>query len=133
MTLESEYVDLEIGDDNDLVFYEDGPRFVSGLAGVRQNIRTALQLKLGEWFMDTSLGVPWFQELLGDASKGSDRDAKIRTALTREILSVPDIQSITSLSMSFDNRGRKMTIEFTVKCAFGTVSGTASNAGSTNV
>lgn len=134
MTAETDFVDLEIGDDNDLVMYEDGPRFISGLAGVRQNIRTALQLFLGEWFMDTSIGMAWFQELLGDPSKGSDRDAKIRTAITKEILSVPDVISITSLAMVFDERKRKMTITATVKCAFGdaTVSAANTSSGSTN-
>jgi len=120
MTLESEFVDLEVGDDGVLVFYDDGPRFVSGIAGVAQRIRIALRLLFGEWSMDQTIGMKWYTELLGDPSKGSDRNAKLRSAITTEILSIEDVIAVTSMSFTPTPTKRKITVTTTVKTAFGT-------------
>ena len=121
MTLESEFVDLEVGDDGVVVFYEDGPRFISGLPGVAQRIRIALRLLFGEWSMDQTIGMKWYTDLLGDASKGNDRNAKLRSAITAEILSIEDVVSVTSMSFTPTHGKRKISVAASVKTVFGPV------------
>lgn len=120
MTRESDFVDLEVDDNGVLVFYDDGPRFVSGLKGVAQRIRIALRLIFAEWSMDQTIGMKWYTELLGDASKGNDRNAKLRSAITAEILLIEDVVSVTSISFTPTPTKRKISVAASVKTVFGT-------------
>lgn len=100
-------------DTNDLVFI-NGKCPVTQLLTeiVAQRLKVTLYTFLGEWFLDTTVGVPYFQQIFG----------KIRTKATidlifqRIIASDPDVIEILSFDSSLtpETRGYAMTFQVRV-------------------
>ena len=61
------------------------------LESVAQKIRIRLLRYFGEWFLDTSVGIPYFQEIL---KKGVSKDY-IDTVFIDEILNTTGVRRIT--------------------------------------
>lgn len=91
---------------------------VDGIERVQQQIKIRLAFFLGEWFLDTEFGIPWFQELLGQKPVPLDR---VDAVLREQIAGVPDVESIESLSLDYTAATRKLTVTFRVKTTFGTI------------
>ena len=87
-------------------FYQDDPD------GVAQNVRTRLQLWQGSWFLDTSAGTPWLQEVLG---KHSAVDMVIRN----RILGTPGVTGITDFESVLDPDTRTLTVSAAITTQYG--------------
>lgn len=87
-------------------------------AAVRQAILTRLKLFYGEWWEDTTKGLPVFQSMLGKLASKSAQ-AAIQAAIQTCILGVPYVTGLSSLSTSFSNG--KFTFTATANTSFGTV------------
>lgn len=109
-------VDLELDSDGDLVVDTD-LHFTTGLAAVAQGIRLRIQTFKGEWFLDLDHGVPYFQDLLGQKFN----EAKARAAFRDAILSAPEIDSLDSLTVTFNGQTRVMAVSWRVTTSFGQV------------
>lgn len=98
-----------------------GIRFTSGIEAVAQNIDEALSTFQGEWFLDLELGMPYYQELLGERYS----EERLLTAIRTAILAVPNADQIVSLTSSFDAATRIATVAWEVLTPFGpeTISG----------
>lgn len=77
--------------------------------GVGQNVTTRLGLWEGEWFLDTTLGTPWSQEILG-YNTASLRDIAIKTV----ILGTFGVSSLNTYDSVFDPETRQFTVSGTV-------------------
>jgi hypothetical protein len=96
---------------------------VSGAEGVAQRIAIKMKLIRGELFTDQSKGMPWFE------GQGVDPDVVIlgnpfNEALAKNearkiIESIEGTDEIESLTATFDNTTRIMTITFRVSTVFG--------------
>jgi hypothetical protein len=73
-----------------------------------QNITIRLKTLLGEWFFDTSIGIPYLTEIFGH--KRNERF--IRQLIIPEIESVPGIQQIKDFKVQEETH-RKIVISFT--------------------
>lgn len=82
---------------------------------VAQAVRTRLGLNLGEWFVDTSDGMPWSTEVLGKHT-ALTRDAVIKD----RILGTPGVTEITDYSSTFDGNTRRFSVTATISTAYGT-------------
>lgn len=100
--------DYTFGTRND--FHVDSPEAVA------QAVKTRLALWKGEWFLDTSDGTPWNEQVLGVRSRGKNYDATIR----QRILRTPGVSEISDYSSSFDGDSRKLTVSTTITTAYGT-------------
>ncbi|MBP6829465.1 MAG: hypothetical protein KA978_01715 [Deltaproteobacteria bacterium] len=89
---------------------------VEGVEAVAQRIKGRLTLWAGEWFADTSLGIP-FLSFLG--AKGGEKLAE--STLRRAILSCPGVASLESFSFTADARTRSAVIAFRVRTTDGQV------------
>lgn len=78
-----------------------------GRDGVRQNIRTALELAREEWFLDLNAGLPLFEEVLVK----SPRLEVVRAAIRRTILSVAGVRAV-DLTLDFDPGARVLRADF---------------------
>lgn len=87
---------------------------------VAQAIQTALGLMQGEWFLDTTLGVPYDSRILGMGKKGS-----YDLAFQEAVIGVPGVLRITEYSSSVDPVTRKATVSCTVDTIYGQASFTA--------
>lgn len=99
-------VDLKL-QDGDLALDAQGrASFVSGAERVAQQIRLHLRTFLGEWFLDTTFGTPWFEQIYG---RGRDLDA-VRAALRAEIASIPDVVSVGTINLKLEAQARRLEI-----------------------
>lgn len=90
------------------------PFLVNSPQCVGQAVLTRLELFLGEWFLDTSDGTPWFQSIVG---KHPNTDPN--TFVKQRILGTPNVTSIVAFSGTFNGPTRKYTMTTTIATAFG--------------
>jgi hypothetical protein len=83
--------------------------------GVAQAVRTRLGLLLGEFFADTSDGMPWSTEVLGKYT-AAGRDAVIK----ERILGTTGVTEISDYSSTFNGNTRTLSVAATITTAYGT-------------
>ena len=91
------------------IFLTDSPQAVA------QAITTRLLLWTGEWFLDSSEGTPYLDQVIGYGTQGT-RDLAIKD----RILGTPGVMSILEYSSSVSNR--KMQVTATVETIYGSAS-----------
>lgn len=103
-------------DANDDYVFGKGPgNFLSNSPEtVAQAIKTALRLFQGEYFPDTSAGVPFGSKILGAGTKSS-----YDLALQSVILNVTGVLQITQWASSVDPTTRKASVSCTVDTVYG--------------
>jgi hypothetical protein len=99
---------LEINNDWSDIFEQNTPSVVS------QQVRTRLLLWLGEWYMDTSDGTPYLQDILGF---NTNYDLEIKT----RILGTPEVTEIINYSSSIST-DRKLSVQTTINTLYGITS-----------
>ncbi|CAN7388183.1 hypothetical protein [Neorhizobium sp. LjRoot104] len=92
---------------NDLYLAADGNlAVVTDALAVGQHARQRLQTFAGEWFLDTTCGVPWLDDILGR----SYDPALAESVVKAELLGTDGVEEITSFSVSFDRATRGLVI-----------------------
>lgn len=74
-----------------------------------QRLRGVLRIFLSEWFLDSRLGLPYFQEIL---IKNPNLGA-IRTAFTSRILQDRAVTGLTEFKVDWDRSMRHLSVSFT--------------------
>ena len=83
----------------------NGPLTREGITGpFTENVAQRLRIRLlsfeGEWFLDTTYGVPWWSRILGQKPTKSAIDQ----ILQQEILAENGVKELVSFTSSFANR-----------------------------
>lgn len=92
---------------NDLLLAEDGNlAMIEQAEAVGQHARQRLQTYQGEWFLDTTAGVPWLDGILGS----SYDPALAESVVKAELLDTDGVTEITSFAVSFDRSTRGLVI-----------------------
>lgn len=107
--------DLKLTTGHDIEISNGDIVLVSGVAAIAQDCDVRLKTFLGEWFLDTRIGVPYFEKILGAkprlvALKGIFRDA---------IMSTPGIESITDFLIDYSGATRQLSISFVAETVDG--------------
>ncbi len=108
----------KLAPDGDYVFGANAEDFYSGTTAVAQAIYTGLRLLQGEWWEDTSQGLPLFQSILGQPGTPEHQNA-VDMIIQEFILNVQNVQSISDYSSAYIDR--KYTFNATVQSTFGEV------------
>jgi hypothetical protein len=120
-----QYLQLDAGYDPIM----DPTACLTDAAAVAQAIQTRLNLFLGEWWADLTLGLPVFQSMLGQL--GSPQGlAAMQLAIQQTIQGTPFVTSVTNTAVSF--KSGQLAVVYTVQTAFGVISGTASTSPALN-
>lgn len=90
----------------------------AGADPVVQNVIQNIQWMLGEWFLDITGGVPWFQEIF---VKNPDQ-GKIDAVLLAVIANTPGITAVTYYKFTLDSANRSVAVNFRAQKSTGTVS-----------
>jgi len=107
-------VDLALAEDHDLALDLLGrTALVGGARRVRQQVKVTLMTFLGEWFLDTSFGVPYFEQIL---LKTPDRTS-IEVVLRARILAVPGVVRVRRLDLQVDAVQRALRVNFEAETA----------------
>lgn len=88
--------------------------FANDPTTVAQAVLTALMLHQGEWFLDTTVGMPWETQVLGFGTQ-SLYDSAIKNA----ILGVENVTSIEQYSSDLNTVTRNLSVNAIVNTAFG--------------
>lgn len=95
--------DLELTEEHDLLFENGDLNLLNSEAKVaKQTLKINLLLYRGEWFLDTSIGVPYFEEIFGKTSTTLLVDNIIQET-TKQSYNIDRITSFSS-SLSDDRR-----------------------------
>lgn len=86
-------------------------------AELRQTIKQTLSTYLGEWFMDTTLGVDYYGQIL---VKNPDMGT-VNAILIRAILGIPGIVQLLSYDFTTDYIARKLSVRFTARATSGII------------
>lgn len=97
----------------DYVAGRNGQFLVNSPQCVAQAVMTRLKLWAGEWFLDSSEGVPYWTDILGYGTQNT-RDFAIKDC----ILNTPGVTGILDYSSGVDAQ-RKMTVSVTIQTQYG--------------
>ena len=109
--------DLKLDNTNDLAIEDDDLVIIDGIDAIAQDCEVRLNFFQGEWFLDTRLGVPYYQKILGT----KPRLIAVKGILRKAILTTPGILSILDFELDFDASTRRLSTSFranTVKGEF---------------
>jgi hypothetical protein len=93
---------------NDIQLQNNDLYLVTGSDAIAQDLQQSLQVWLGEWFLDTTVGVPYLQQIL---VKNPNLDL-IHADLVNAALAVDGVEQITSLTFEFDSVNRALSVNF---------------------
>lgn len=100
-------------------------QFVYDKPAIQQAIRTRLRTIMGEWFLDRTLGVPYFQAIL---VKGADPRG-IQSILSAEIAAVQGVSAVVSVNLAYDKKKRALAAAYQVQTDAGLLTDTISTTG----
>lgn len=100
-----------LDENHDLKFVDNNLAFVENEYFVKQKIKQRLLMFKGEWFLDVTLGIPYYEDILVKDVKLS----RIEAIYIREVQKIEQIEEITAFDISLDNNARKLSIYFEVK------------------
>ena len=94
----------------------DGFAVVDGLEATRQRVIQHLRFTLGEWFLDSDQGIPYFDGLFAGGSP--EFAAQLIAA---EVLGVEDVTDVVVVRAVLDPLTRRLSLEFRVSTVHGQV------------
>ncbi|HIU85209.1 MAG TPA: hypothetical protein IAC66_07590 [Candidatus Aphodousia gallistercoris] len=92
--------------------HADNDFFVDTAEGVAQNVLTRLALWQGQWFIDSSEGTPWLQQVLG-------KHNAVDTVIKNRILETPGVLSISEYESILNPDTRSLTVTATIQTQYG--------------
>lgn len=94
-------------------------QLVTGPAYTRQAVSIRLKFFLGEWFLDLTAGIPYYQRIF---KKQQNAKAQIDAIFKDAILGTPTVNSLKQFNSSLINR--QYRADWVANTAFGPVEGT---------
>jgi hypothetical protein len=107
--------DLKLDTNGDLAIVGDTLVLTSGIEKVAQDLTIRLQFFQGEWFLDSRLGVPYFQKILGE----KPRLNVLKNIFRKAIMTSPGVRTINDLILDYDGPTRRLSVSFNVKSVEG--------------
>lgn len=95
---------------NDLILIDNAER-------ISQQIKISLQFWLGEWFLNSALGVPYLERICVK----SPNLQHIRQIFRNTIQNVDGVTAVNSLDLSVDASARVLTVTYTATTTAGLI------------
>lgn len=106
---------IKVDDDGNWVVEGGLLVWVDGEDYIIQTLKENMRLFLGEYRYDTSVGMPWFQQIL---VKGYNPNVA-RGAFINCALNSPGISSVRNLTLSFDRPNRTLNVNIEAQSDLG--------------
>ena len=104
-------------DSNHDIIIGRGTTRISGAAQVAQLVKCRLLTIFGDWKLDNSLGLPWFEAIFTKQVRPSD----IEAAIANIIRGTAGVQQLISIDIDADYRARSLGISFTALSDYGDI------------
>lgn len=105
--------DLRLNALGDLDIVNGDLRLTQGSDAIRQHILQRLRTFLGEWFLDISVGVPYYQSILVK----NPNFAIVEPLLKDTILTTPGVIELLSFELDYISETRKLFLRFNARTA----------------
>lgn len=102
--------DFLLGDDNGLKIVDYDFYLTTPEQYIRQKLKIVLSTFKGEWFLNTEIGMPFYQEMLGK----NNAISKIESIFIRAIKSIPEVAKILYIDVNQDKQTRTISVSFAV-------------------
>jgi len=93
---------------HDLLIVDRDLMLIDKAERIAQQIKITLKFWLGEWFLDTSKGVPYLKYVLVKDPNMNH----IRAIFRERILDVPGVTALKSLGLILDRKNRTLTVNY---------------------
>lgn len=100
---------------SDIVLQNGDIMMIDNAERVAQQILITLRFWLGEWFLNTTDGVPYLEYILIKRPNLSH----IQQILTEQIQSVEGVKAVTAMTLDFDQQARKLYVDYTATTDYG--------------
>jgi hypothetical protein len=101
--------DIKLNNDGDLDLTGNALSLVLDYPAIAQHLRIRLRTFLGEWFLDTRVGMPYFEEFFIKNPNKLILDTRIREC----VLGTPGIVGLGKIIYDLDPTTRELDISFT--------------------
>jgi hypothetical protein len=108
-------MDLKLDGNHDVLIEDDDLVLVDGVDAVAQDVDIRLQFFLGEWFLDTRLGIPYYQQILGE----KPRLGAVASIIRKAIFTTPGVISISDFDPTWDGPSRTLSISTKIESTEG--------------
>jgi hypothetical protein len=102
---------------HDLTLVNYDLAIVDGIDHVRQHLKIRLLFMFGEWFLDSTQGIRYYDLI---AVKNPDM-ALVDSIIKATILETPEVTGLTEYSSEYDPRARRFSVTFTAKTSSGNI------------
>lgn len=102
---------------NDLIVQDRDLMVIDNAERVAQQIVIQLRFFYGEWFLDTSDGVPYFEYVL---VKNPNLN-HVRQVIREAIEKVPEVSKINFIKLNFDKVNRVLYVSYEVETEYGLI------------
>lgn len=109
--------DLKLDSNNSLVLVNGDFQWTRGLDGVVQDCLIRLSMFRGEWFLDRTVGISYWGEILG--KKPQRAIAAITSEFYQALMSVEDVVDVLRLDITYNGGTRTVSVRWVVKTQFG--------------
>ncbi len=99
---------LQLDDNGDLEITNNSLTLTDGVGAIEQHLLVKFRLFLGEWFLDTSLGVPYYSDILIK----NPSFVVVSEILKNVILETSGVLSLQKFEFDFDSATREATLTF---------------------
>ena len=111
-------VDIALhANDHDILIKDGDFLLIDNAERGAQQIKVKLLTFLGEWFLDTTWGVPYLEYIL---VKQPNQEL-IKQILSEQILSVDDVKSLNALELDYQVKVRTLIINYEVSTEYGLI------------
>lgn len=102
--------DLALNASSDLVIENGDLRLTNGKETLEQRIRRTLLTFKSEWFLDEDLGMPYYQEILGQKNS----IGAIKAIFVDAIQNIDGLKELKDIKVKLDDIKRTLLIKFIV-------------------
>lgn len=100
---------------NDLVLEDFDFNLVDDTKQIAQNLAIRLRFFLGEWYLDITQGLPYYEIFFVKAPN----EIQVESALKAEIVNTRGIVELTGFTSTFDARKRLFSVRFSARSISG--------------
>lgn len=98
--------DIAITTDYEIDIQGGELRLTEGLDSIRQNLKQRLSMFFGEWFLDKSKGLPYYQHIFVK----NPNPVVVDAAIKKEVFETPGILEIQNFVLDLDTATRVLSV-----------------------
>lgn len=102
---------------NDIIIEGGDMKLADGAVAIQQDLQQQLQVWFGEWFLDTTVGIPFKQQIL---VKNPNLDV-VQALIINAAQRVNGVEEITAFTFDYDPRRRSLNMTISAKTSNGQI------------